>query len=142
MTRRAARGVSRLGRIGMLAVLALTLSSGANGRLQAQRGKSPDPTPDVAGHWTLSIDMNVGVAKPTIEIKQNGQTITGTYRGRYGDFPIVGSLDGRGIAFSFTMKGGRRISFTGEVAANGQTMRGEAEMAEMGDATWAATREK
>jgi hypothetical protein len=34
------------------------------------------------------------------------------------------------------------MSFTGEIAQDGQTMKGTAVLGEMGDATWTAKREK
>ena len=117
--------------------------------LQALPQGKPDPAqPDktvvnVAGKWVVTLEMGMGTATPELELKQDGAKITGTYTGRYGSFPLEGSLKGRVIAFSFTMAAeGQSVtmSYTGEVAADAQSMKGTASLGEMGDATWSAKR--
>ena len=55
---------------------------------------SPKPQPpaearsarDVTGKWTMALEMSQGTATPTLELKQDGEKLTGTYTGRYGEF--------------------------------------------------------
>ena len=80
-----------------------------------------------------------------MDLKQDGEKITGTYTGRYGSFELKGTLKGRALEFTFTMNAEGTptpMTFTGEVAADGQTMKGKATLGEMGEATWTAERPK
>jgi hypothetical protein len=100
---------------------------------------------NVAGKWTMTLEMSMGTATPALDLKQDGEKIAGTYTGRYGSFDLQGSLKERAIQFSFTMSAeGQSVtmSFAGEVAADGQTMKGTATLGEMGDAAWSAKKDK
>jgi hypothetical protein len=93
----------------------------------------------------MALNMVMGQSTPLLTLKQAGDKITGTYQGRYGTFPLEGTLKGRAIEFWLTMTVESEkveMSFTGEVAADGQSMRGAADLGQAGDGTWTATREK
>jgi hypothetical protein len=112
---------------------------------QAQQKQDAKATPSVAGKWNMTLEMSTGTGTPILQLKQDGDKITGSYSGRYGTFPLEGSLKERAIVFSvaMTVEGTSvTISFVGEVAADGQTMKGSASLAEMGDLTWTAKKEK
>ena len=117
----------------------------------AQPQAKPDPKQDnqaasnISGKWTMTLEMSMGTGTPTLELKQDGEKVTGTYTGRYGTFDLQGKLKDRAIAFSFVMTAeGESVTmtFNGEVAKDGQSMKGTATMGEMGDATWNAKKEK
>jgi len=100
--------------------------------------------PNVTGKWVMTLDMSMGVASPMLELKQDGEKLTGTYTGRYGTFALDGSLKATAIQFSFTMgaEGQESVmSFAGEVSADGTAMKGTASLGEMGDATWTAKKQ-
>jgi hypothetical protein len=134
-------------RLSLVTVVALACAFGTI--LQALPQGKPAPAQDkgtvsVAGKWVVTLEMGMGTATPELDLKQDGAKITGTYTGRYGSFPLEGSLKGRVIAFSFTMSAeGQSVtmSYTGEVAADAQSMKGTASLGEMGDATWSAKRQ-
>lgn len=95
----------------------------------------------IAGKWTMTLELSIGTATPALEFKQDGEKITGTYTGRYGVSALTGTLKERTIQFSFTVDAegqASRMSFRGEVAADGLTMRGGATIEGLGDATWSA----
>jgi hypothetical protein len=111
---------------------------------KAERVKEKEPV--VTGKWAMILDMSMGQATPALVLTQDKAKITGTYTGRYGTYALTGTLTDRVIQFAFEMGGdGQAIamSFTGEVAADGQTMKGKAVLGEeLGAATWTATRDK
>jgi len=112
---------------------------------EAQNKQEAKPSPSVAGKWNMTLEMSMGTGTPTLELKQDADKITGTYTGRYGTFPVEGSLKERAIVFNVTISAegtSVTMSFTGEVAADGQSMKGTASMAELGDMTWTAKKEK
>jgi len=108
-------------------------------------GQSDKAAVNVTGKWAVTLEMSMGSATPGLELKQDGEKVTGTYTGRYGSFPLEGTLKGRAIAFSFTMSAeGQSVTMTyaGEVAADALSMKGTASLGEMGDATWSAKKQQ
>lgn len=132
--------------LAIVAVLALTLGLAARVPAQDKPQQKPDKaTQTVTGKWAMTLEMSMGTGTPTLDLKQDGEKLAGTYTGRYGTFDLQGSMKERTIQFSFTMGAeGQSVtmSFSGEVAQDGQTMKGSASMGDMGDATWTAKREK
>ena len=128
---------------------AVVLAAGAGAFLPAftaagQARPERKSVPDVSGKWVMTLDMSMGVASPALELKQDGEKLTGTYTGRYGTFALDGSLKATAIQFSFTMgaEGQESVmSFAGEVSADGTAMKGTASLGEMGDATWTAKKQ-
>lgn len=107
--------------------------------------RAPGDDRQVAGQWRLTLTMELGTATPEITISQDGDRITGTYKGRYGEFPITGRIRGRTIHFEFKMRSADQpaeMCFEGEIAADSTTMTGTANMADLGDATWTAAKTK
>ena len=106
--------------------------------------KAPKPA-DVAGKWNMTLEMSMGTATPTLEIKQDGGKITGTYAGRYAPAPIQGTVTDRKIVFDCTIDAeGQQASmhFEGDIATDTQSMKGTAQIEGLGDATWSAKRAK
>jgi hypothetical protein len=112
----------------------------------AQQQPPPPPPANVAGKWTMALEMEMGTATTALELKQDGAKLTGTYTGRYGSFPLTGTVKERAIEFAFKMNAdGTEVdmAFSGEVAADGQTMKGRAELGGgLGEAGWSAKRAK
>jgi hypothetical protein len=108
--------------------------------------ESPKAPPSIAGKWALTLVSENFTATSGLELKAEGEKITGTYTSsRYGAFPLEGTLKGRAIEFTFTLNADGTtvaMSFKGEVAADGQTMKGNASLGDLGDATWTAERPK
>jgi hypothetical protein len=113
---------------------------------QGGAGENPEPRPaSVAGKWTVSLDMSMGTATVTLVLEQDAAKLTGTYEGRYGTFPLEGTVKGRAIEFvvSTTVEGqASALWFGGEVAEDGESMKGPAELGGAGDAYWTAKRAK
>jgi len=121
-------------------VLVWTIAAGAR---QAAPGAPKKETPSVTGTWTMALDMSMGQSKPTLVLKQEGEKLTGTYTGRYGTTPLEGTIKDRTIEFSLTIDvNGEKVemAFAGEVAADGQSMKGDADLGQAGDGTWTAVR--
>ncbi len=126
-----------------LALVAVAVSAAASPQ---DKQKPPEKKSElnVTGKWAMTMEMSMGTATPALELKQDGTKITGSYTGRYGTFPLEGTLKDRTIQFTFQMGAeGQTVSmsFAGEVAADGQSMKGTASLGEMGDASWTAKRQ-
>jgi hypothetical protein len=109
----------------------------------AAQTREPAPA-RVAGTWRMTMEMSMGTASPEITLKQEGDTLSGTYSGRYGTFALTGKVKGRLFEFSFLMNEQHPVSmcFQGEVSADGTALEGTAVLAELGDANWTATKDE
>lgn len=132
MTRRAALSI---------AFVLLAIGARASAWQDTQK---PAPKPAaVAGKWNMTLEMTIGSGTPALEIKQDGEKITGTYTGRYGAAPIQGTVTDHAISFSCTIDAegqSARMDFRGEISADAKEMKGSAEIEGLGDATWTAKR--
>jgi hypothetical protein len=134
-----------------LAIVAAALVLAGSLPIAARQGGAPAPPkderplPSLTGKWSVSLNMAMGQSTPLLTLKQDGEKLSGTYQGRYGSFPIEGTLKARAIAFWFTMTVESEkveMSFTGDVAPDGQSMRGTADLGQAGDGSWTAARMK
>ena len=96
----------------------------------------------IAGTWNLTVDTRAGVGTPTLVLKQDGETLTGTYTGRFGESPINGTFKDGAITFSFDASGpmgSAHVTYTGKV--EGETMSGDMQMGAMTGGTFTGTRQ-
>ena len=108
--------------------------------IAAAAGLRAEPA-KVAGLWNVALELGSIAGSPTIELKQDGEKITGTYRGRYGASPLSGEIKENQIVFSVTMNAeGQQTTgyFAGVV--EGDKMSGTVEFEGAGEGTWTATR--
>jgi L-seryl-tRNA(Ser) seleniumtransferase len=111
------------------------------GVLVAEIGLTFAAPANVAGRWNVSLELGSIVGHPTLDLKQDGDKITGTYRGRYGPSPLEGAVKDNHIGFTVTLNAeGQESSgyFAGTV--EGDRMSGTVEFEGAGEGTWSATR--
>jgi hypothetical protein len=128
-----------------LSMLAFVLLAAAGLAASVQRQAMAGQAVSVAGKWTMTLETSMGTGTPALELKQEGEKITGTYTGRYGTFALEGTIKGRAIEFAVTMSAEGQsvtVSFAGEVAEDGKSMKGTAVLDQLGEATWSAVKEK
>lgn len=91
--------------------------------------------PEIAGTWQLSFtDMRGNARQATLDIQQNGSSLSGKFHGERGSGSLTGTLQGTQV--SMTVSGhGREISFTGTV--DGSKMSGTTAQG----SSWSATRQ-
>lgn len=105
--------------------------------------EKPAPVTTVTGKWSVTLEMQSGTASPTLDLKQDGEKISGFYEGRYGKFPLTGTLKARKIEFSFKMSAEGTdvvMAYSGDVGADFLSMKGLAQLDQMGEASWSAKR--
>lgn len=103
--------------------------------------RPPAEPAKVAGQWNVTLELGSIKGHPTIELKQDGEKLTGTYRGRYGAAPLEGAVKENQIGFSVTMNAeGQQTTgyFSGIV--EGDKMSGTVEFEGAGEGTWSASR--
>jgi hypothetical protein len=95
----------------------------------------------VAGKWNVTLELSSITGHPVITLKQDGEKLTGTYEGRYGESPLTGTVKEKEISFTVTMVAeGTQTQgvFAGKV--DGDTMGGDVSFEGAGDGTWSAVR--
>jgi hypothetical protein len=95
----------------------------------------------VAGDWEFTVESPNGKATPSASFKQDGEKLTGTYKGRFGESALTGTIQGNAIKFTTTLStpnGDVQIDYSGTV--DGDTMKGTVEFASMGQAPFTGKR--
>ena len=91
-------------------------------------------TAKVSGEWTLTVETPNGTGTPSVIFKQDGEDLTGTYKGRFGESQLKGTVKGNEIKFSFTISPQGQdlvVEYSGTV--DGDSMKGKAKFGEFGE---------
>ncbi len=92
----------------------------------------------VTGAWSFEVDLGTGGGDVSFVFRQDGEQLTGLYRGAYGSAEVIGTVRDDDIAFSFEVEGGR-VPYLGKI--RGRTMEGTCDYGEVaGAGTWEATK--
>jgi len=102
------------------------------------------PAADISGTWIFDVQLDAGSGSPTFEFKQDGEKLTGTYRGQLGEAPLEGTLKGDRIRFTFKVSaGGDSVEVVYEGAVEGQdAMKGKASYGNFASGTWTGKRKR
>jgi hypothetical protein len=75
------------------------------------------------GAWKTSVNSPMGVQEGELEITTSGETFTGIMKGRQGEQPISGTVDGDTLAWSasITMPIPMTLEFTVTVSGDAMT---------------------
>ena len=96
----------------------------------------------VAGKWNLAVQFEQGSGAPTVVFKQDGETLTGTYTGQFGEAPLTGTLKGKDIVFRVKVSAqGYDVEFTYSGTLDSETtMKGTVDLGGMASGTWTGKR--
>jgi hypothetical protein len=96
----------------------------------------------VDGTWKFTIETPQGTNNPTVTFKQDGENLTGTYKGRFGESPLKGTIKGNEITFTvkLSVQGQEfELVYTGTV--DGDSMKGKVKLPQ-GEADFTGKKEK
>src|SRR5215813_2870458 len=65
------------------------------------RGVQAQDKVNVSGDWTFDVQTEQGSGSPSFTFKQDGEKLTGTYKGTFGEAKLEGTVKGSNIEFSF-----------------------------------------
>jgi hypothetical protein len=102
---------------------------------QSPGDKSGDKT-DVTGAWSVTVETEAGSGNPSFTFKQEGEKLTGRYKGLLGEFDLTGTVKGDKIEFSFKTTGQVEgvVNYAG--TTDGKTMKGKVSLAGLGEGTF------
>ena len=97
---------------------------------------------DVSGTWAFTVETAMGTGSPTFTFKQEGENLTGQYKGMLGEAPIAGTVKGNVISFSFKvsaqgMEG--TLTYNGTVDKN--TIQGTVKLGDLGEGKFTAKKQ-
>lgn len=98
-------------------------------------------TAKVGGEWSITVESPNGTGTPSVVFKQDGEALSGTYKGRFGEAPLKGAVKGNDIKFSVTISPQGQdlvIEYSGTV--DGDTMKGKAKFGEYGEGNFTGKR--
>lgn len=98
---------------------------------------------NVSGTWNATVETQAGSGNPSFVLKQDGENLTGTYKGQFGEAPLKGTVKGSDISFAFKVDAqgqNLEITYTGKVS--GDTMSGKVVLGSFGEGTWTAKKAK
>ncbi len=98
-------------------------------------------TANVAGEWALTVETPNGTGTPSVIFKQDGESLTGTYKGRLGEAPIKGTVKGNAIKFSVTLSvQGQDLEIEYSGTVDGDSMKGKAKFGDFGEGNFTGKR--
>ncbi|MEP7343377.1 MAG: hypothetical protein ABI977_36975 [Acidobacteriota bacterium] len=91
---------------------------------------------NVTGAWDVEVQTDQGSFNPAFTFKQDGEKLTGSYKGALGESTLTGTVKGDKIDFSFkaTAQVEGTVTYTG--TTDGKTMKGKLSLAGMGEGTF------
>ena len=91
---------------------------------------------DVTGDWDFTVETSEGSGNPAFSFKQDGEKLTGKYKGLFGEADVAGTVKGDKIEFSFKVAGQIEgvITYTG--TTDGKTMKGKVDLAGAAEGTF------
>lgn len=97
---------------------------------------------DLTGTWVLTVDSPQGTANPTMVLEQDGNNVTGTYEGSMGSAKLNGTVDGDSFVLNAEMSmQGMDFTLTYSGTQNGDSMKGDVDLAGMGGAGFTGERQ-
>ena len=124
-------------RITLLVTMAVALCLGFPALPLAHSAPQDKPA-DVAGKWALTVETAGGTGTPSVELKQDGETLTGNYSSQvFGEQKVTGTIKGNAITFSFTTSfEGNTVTVTYSGTADASTMKGKVTIGDLGEGTF------
>jgi hypothetical protein len=99
---------------------------------------------NISGVWIFAVETQAGSGSPTFTFKQDGENLSGTYKGQFGEAPLTGTVKGADIKFTVKVNAQGQdltINYTGKIDGK-DSMKGSASFGEMGEGTWTAKRKQ
>jgi hypothetical protein len=72
---------------------------------------------NITGKWNMYVESAQGSGSPVFTLKQDGNKLTGTYKGFFGEAPVTGTVKGNDVEMKYTMRGALTI-YKGKVDGN------------------------
>jgi hypothetical protein len=116
-------------------------AAAASGGAPAAPAPSAGDKIDVTGSWSVTVETDGGSGSPSFTFKQEGEKLTGKYKGLFGESDLTGTVKGDKIEFSFKVSGQIEGTLTYSGSTDGKTMKGKVSLAGMGEGTFSGKKQ-
>lgn len=105
------------------------------------------PASSITGVWEFAVELSSGgTGSPTFTLKQEGENITGTYKGALGEAPVSGTIKGGDVKLTYKVNAqGQDIegTYTGKLTGN-DSMSGTVtfNITDLGTGKWTAKKKQ
>lgn len=99
---------------------------------------------DVSGEWVFEVSTSQGSGSPTFVFRQDGEKLTGTYKGLFGEAELAGTVKGKALKYSFTAKAQGTefaVTYEGEIESS-DSVKGTVDLGGMASGTFTGKRKK
>jgi len=108
----------------------------------AAAGPTTAASPNVTGAWAMQVETPNGSGTPTFTFKQEGEKLSGQYKGLFGEAPVTGTVKDNKIEFSIKVEAQGQpmtLTYSGTIEKDG-TMKGTVSVGD-GSGTWTGKRQ-
>lgn len=92
---------------------------------------------NVAGEWDFTVETQAGTGTPHFSLKQDGATLSGTYKGQLGEAPVTGTVKGNDVTISFKVNAqGQDLAITYSGTVEGDAIKGKVSLGELGEGSF------
>ncbi len=96
---------------------------------------------DLTGAWSVTVETEAGSGNPSFTFKQEGEKLTGKYKGLLGEFDLTGTVKGDKVDFSIKVTGQVEGVVTYAGTTDGKTMKGKVSLAGLGEGTFSGKKQ-
>jgi hypothetical protein len=97
---------------------------------------------NITGDWSVTVETSAGSGNPSFTFKQDGETLTGMYKGQLGEGPLTGTVKGADIKFTIKVNAQGQdltLEYAGKIETK-DSMKGTVKLGELGEGTWTGKR--
>jgi hypothetical protein len=99
---------------------------------------------DLSGEWAVEVQTEAGSGSPTFVFKQDGDKLTGKYKGTFGEADVSGTVTGKTVRFSLTADAqgtAINITYEGEIESD-SAIKGKVDLGGLGSGTFTGKKVK
>jgi hypothetical protein len=113
----------------------------ASGAAPADKPASTDKV-DISGAWVFEVETAAGSGSPSFTFKQEGENLTGQYKGAFGEGPLTGTVKGKEVKFSVKVNAqGQEMTVTYAGTIENGVIKGTVQLGELGSGTFTGKRQ-
>lgn len=95
---------------------------------------------NITGVWNVSVETPAGTGNPVFTLKQEGENVTGNYKGQLGESSLTGTVKGSDVKIWFKVNAQGQdlnVTYTGKIDGK-DSMSGKVTLGDLGEGTWSA----
>jgi hypothetical protein len=96
---------------------------------------------DLTGSWNAKVEVGGQGGTPSFVLKQDGEKLTGTYSGAFGEAQLHGTVKGNEVVWDFDASG-IQVHYAGKLDSTGNKIEGTVDYGGQGSGTFVATRKE